>query len=1659
MDQPGCSKDFNSDEEYGSEEESNDYEIDFHSPIASLNNDFDLIKNLKSISKKVSTDTQHNIQSENNDDCVPESLSSFIKKQKIQVPQSFESSNSEEITDEMKRGKATEKSSKRSHHKKPALSKTTPKNKHSDTDNDSDQEQLKSKSKTKSRINRKPKKDEENQKKNTTSKSERKKESTDDDTSEEEKKKSTPNKKRKHGKFDSKPSKSDDSDEEKDKKTRKTESSDDEVSMGQSNKREKGRLRQKKRRRKLSASQKKKENNKVKLKMREMRSRESNKKKIANRMKQRNRRLLNKLLKQNSITSTKKINVYQYNFETFMKQLSFYECKICNKKQIVEEVGKKPCRNCHVFSSNNDMDPGTVPECLQNLSYVEKQLISRIHPVVSLYKIKDCQYKYSGNVINFPQNVQLIADKLPHNIDNLNSIITVRLDLSQSYKDFVVRRKNVTDALVWLRQNNPLYKDVTIDHSLCENLPECENVYRRMQGYDKFGNDDSNSIPHSADNDDDGESDIDDSEDSIHYTDVPDLNSFTQKEQVQSALGENIVLWPSIGKTPINEFSFLGYFTMAFPHLFPYGVADYTMPRSHKISFSDYVKHLMLYKDGRFAQDERFRYFLMNSEMRWQALHSGNVFTQKNEIFSKMTIIQLRKYLEEHPNVVKNIMFYASRIRSTRPYWNSRCSELLEMHNQLGSPTAFITLSSADYYWPDFYKLLGYDINELSMSERRKLLSDNPLLFESFFVKRCTYFFEQCLVPKFQVKDYWYRYEYQHRGTIHLHGLIWLADSPDINEVDESKQAEIIKYFNNLVSCNNPDPNVTIDTIHPCQKRLMEVGDLDNDYAQLVNCVQRHTKCRKGYCLKEKNGVVKCRFKFPADLETESRLEMDGNIIKDLVYERNDPFVNRHNRWLLQTWRANTDISFICNPEAVYRYIAKYASKCEIKSVEYGNLIQLVTSSSDNDNESCKKIIRKLLIKSCSERDYCAQEVMHYLMGYKYYSCSRDFIVINLNQFSWIPLNESNAKKRRSVFETYIDRKRELQHYSLLAFWKEFGIRKGKIVKRKKDAIVRIFPKVNVTLPSELTDQDVDVLHAVFVPWKDGNHLTIDNDEKRNAVSDIFFEICSILNMNVDTSMYSDSEQSSDESDSNEKEILSNYNPSRTTKNSTLGKRRIDRLHVWESIESTSDQNKFDELHERYKTCTGPEINFEVSLNNLNEQQMSVINRLTEQVYCIENNLSLRENYVLVQGGAGTGKSYLLKCMYNYIVDNLGEGSVLILSHTGVAAQNVSGYTINSVLHLGRNYKSFVPLTGDDLLQFQKKWKLVKFVLFDEYSFIGCRHLACIDDRLKQMADKNSLFGGYGVYFFGDCNQLSPIGDSPWFTSMENYMSDNGLLSRGLLIVKNIQATHILTLSHRSNNIDFVSFLERVALGECTKYDVNELKRRNVNLLSAKERKSFKNALTLYGTNDEVTDFNNIKLLETGNPVAIVKAQNNCKIAFKSSDDNADGLSNILYLSIGAKVMLRRNFNVSLGLSNGSIGYITRIIYYSEQQPSSLPAFVIVQFENAFSKNGIIEVPFKSVMASWMKGNIRCVRVQLPFVLSWACTVHKSQSLTLPKLNLDIGNKEFTLGLLYVAISRVSDYKNLMLLRSISLDRLNCAKKSKSYYLRLKFLDWLESLP
>ncbi|GES80914.1 uncharacterized protein LOC105316640 [Rhizophagus clarus] len=106
--------------------------------------------------------------------------------------------------------------------------------------------------------------------------------------------------------------------------------------------------------------------------------------------------------------------------------------------------------NTKRFSAENNMDPGEVPDELRDLTEIEKMLIARVFPVMSIYRLRGGQNGYRGNVINFPQDVQEFATKLPRHPSSLDVLVIHRQSTSdlEAFRDFRVRRLKVARALI-----------------------------------------------------------------------------------------------------------------------------------------------------------------------------------------------------------------------------------------------------------------------------------------------------------------------------------------------------------------------------------------------------------------------------------------------------------------------------------------------------------------------------------------------------------------------------------------------------------------------------------------------------------------------------------------------------------------------------------------------------------------------------------------------------------------------------------------------------------------------------------------------------------------------------------------------------------------------------------------------------------------------------------------------------------------------------------------------------------------------------------------------------------------------------------------------------------------------------------------------------------
>lgn len=154
---------------------------------------------------------------------------------------------------------------------------------------------------------------------------------------------------------------------------------------------------QKKRRSNMSEERKSRLNQTAKEGMRKYRK--SVKREKANEMKKldRERRYLARACRKIGKTlgdCTNDADSYQKNFDCFMTSLQMKVCHRCKKKVTQSIHVKKRCRDCHIFSQP-EMDPGKLPVELEGLTYVEQQLIAKIHPVVSVYRIrKGNQFAY-----------------------------------------------------------------------------------------------------------------------------------------------------------------------------------------------------------------------------------------------------------------------------------------------------------------------------------------------------------------------------------------------------------------------------------------------------------------------------------------------------------------------------------------------------------------------------------------------------------------------------------------------------------------------------------------------------------------------------------------------------------------------------------------------------------------------------------------------------------------------------------------------------------------------------------------------------------------------------------------------------------------------------------------------------------------------------------------------------------------------------------------------------------------------------------------------------------------------------------------------------------------------------------------------------------------
>lgn len=271
------------------------------------------------------------------------------------------------------------------------------------------------------------------------------------------------------------------------------------------------------------------------------------------------------------------------------------------------------------------------------------------------------------------------------------------------------------------------------------------------------------------------------------------------------------------------------------------------------------------------------------------------------------------------------------------------------------------------------------------------------------------------------------------------------------------------------------------------------------------------------------------------------------------------------------------------------------------------------------------------------------------------------------------------------------------------------------------------------------------------------------------------------------------------------------------------------------------------------------------------------------------------------------------------------------------------------------------------------------------------------NDSIYKIPSIQKPFGGIQLVFSADLLQLRPIKEN-WIFKAKCFESLN------FEFVK-------FSIPFRHSDIDFYHLLSRVRDGTFTSSDIDILKSR---MVSDSEISNFEingvKPTILFCKRIDVEVYNEQELNKLTSPNIKFTAKDSNK-KFSSYFD--DAIPSDITLKIGAQVMLKINLNIDEGLINGSRGVITDIDLDG----------CTVQF---LSHKTYIERGTYWKLKNHETGEYE-TRNQIPLILCYGLTVHKSQGLTIDHLICDL-SESFTIGMVYVALSRCRRLSDLHLL-------------------------------
>ena len=346
----------------------------------------------------------------------------------------------------------------------------------------------------------------------------------------------------------------------------------------------------------------------------------------------------------------------------------------------------------------------------------------------------------------------------------------------------------------------------------------------------------------------------------------------------------------------------------------------------------------------------------------------------------------------------------------------------------------------------------------MNWNEKTKLVQKDPVTCSRFFDHRVQQFIKIVLKSEFhpigKVNDYFYRVEFQQRGSPHIHILIWVEDAP---KYKENPNEDIVEYIDKHVSCNLSDEfkDLIALQVHKHSKTCRKKGHAICQFGfplppmkktvilePLDECVEKHKSMYKEIqekinSLHELDNIEDLTFEeFLSDIlhmtEEDYIKCVRSSLSGAKVFLQRKPYevcVNPYMKVVLPAWKANHDLQFVLDPYACAMYIVSYISKSQKGR---SALLDQAAKEAKEGNLDLKRQVRHIGNYFVNSVETSAQEAVYLTLQMPLTKATRQVVFINTSppDKRTFLLKKTSELEKMSKDSTDIESNNDIKRYS-----------------------------------------------------------------------------------------------------------------------------------------------------------------------------------------------------------------------------------------------------------------------------------------------------------------------------------------------------------------------------------------------------------------------------------------------------------------------------------------------------------------------------------------------------------------------------------------------------------------------------------------------------